>query len=468
MAQNQSRYINYFTITLSVILISSFVNWEYYIPFNLPVISKHIEILALFCGWITALFFLIRFVKRNLDNGIHLSLEIIMVVIWLILFTAVNIVLYFIRINLFVDLDIKAVLWEQRLYFINIILSFLPWILVLMNTPASVFEKSINYVAAVVQILYCIHCVSVKSWYLPFCGKNRIDILYTGLIAFPVLVYGLSVGRLKRRTDQFLAFVNIVLCLLFSFVGTSRMAFVLILGELITAAFILWWMIKLHCVLISQIKCIVKVLLVGLGLTLFVIVFNIYDARGNISRSLSFFELESGVEFETNSLQQHVDEQYILSAIQSETKESGAAAVSPPALGNAVRSYWRLLAIENNLKSPIITSGRVTYTYISPTGVEYKGGAHNAIIDYWSIFGLPGLIVIGGFGVYLFIAQLFSTEATKNFERVLYKLAAITAEAVSFGFAMTQNPYLYSFTFMLVIMVVSWCRAMNREALSNL
>ena len=470
MKQERCDTTAFLTAVLSSILVSCLISWDSFVPFSFPIISRHIEPIFLLCGWGIALLCLIRYAKGSSDKSGFQVKEIKGFIIWLVVFAVGNLILYFIRSNLFTDPDMAEVLWEQRLYFCNIILSFLPWAFVLINTHVAVFERTINYVAAITQILYFFQCILVKSWYMPFGNKNRIEILYIGLLAFPILVYELCFGRLYKTADRFLAMANIALCLFFSVVGTSRQALVSAGCELIVAVIIVWRLTKLHPNRIKQVKCITTAVILGVFLTIFMAVANIFNARSNIARSFLFtgseFDLTTG-RINVEVLEEVSDTEFFHFLQKMADGKTDASTTNPPIFSDSLRAYWRELAIENNLQSPFITNGRVSYIYTSPTGVEYRSGAHNAIIDYWSLFGLIGLIWVGAFGVYLFIAQFYPQRKGMSADRILCGISAITAEAISFGFALTQCVYLHPFTFAFLIVIASWCRAMNRECLDD-
>lgn len=208
----------------SVISVSCLINWENLLSFSMPVISKHAELLFFSVGWGIALLLLIQSPRRN---NCYSAKEMVWFIRWMTIFALGNIILYFIRMIRFQDSDIIGVLWEYRLHFFFFILSLFPWLFALLNMRAAVFERSINYIAASTQTVYLIHCILEKSWCRPLQNLNRIEVFYIGLTALPVLAYGLCMGRFNKITDRFLAMANITLCLLFSIVGTSRMAFIL-------------------------------------------------------------------------------------------------------------------------------------------------------------------------------------------------------------------------------------------------
>lgn len=469
MTQQHTNATMALTVVLSVILISCLISWELIVPFALPIISRHMELLFLLLGWGMAAVSFFRILKDLPDSKEYSAKEIKWFILWLVTFTTLNIILYFVRLNLFSDPDIKDVLWEQRLYFLNIILSFLPWAFVLLGAKAAVFEKTVNYVAAVTQISYFVQCVCIGSWYMPLGNKNRIDVLYAGLIAFPLVTYCLCAGRFTKKADQLLAGINIALCLFFAWVGTSRLAIVLVIVALLSVAVSCVRIVKRQPQQMVQVKYAARAVLIGALLVFFVMAMDVFDARGNVSRGLSFIgsEYDSTIEnideYSAEELKGQINTRFSLWHSEREELGETASAKSPPDFSDVLRVYWRKLAIGNNLKSPIITSGRMSYTYTTPTGWEYRGGAHHAIIDYWSLFGLIGLGWIGVFGIYLFTAQIISSPMAEKSGTKMFILPAITAEAISFGFAILQCVYIQPFTFTFLIMVTAWCRAMNNE-----
>lgn len=470
MIRQHTNRAAFLTVVLSVILIGCLISWELIVPFALPIISRHIELLLLLFGWGMAAVSLFK-IRKDLPNSKEYSAkEIKWFILWLVTFTVLNAILYFVRLNLFSDPDIKDVLWEQRLYFLNVILSFLPWTFALLGAKAIVFEKAVNCVAAVTQILYFVQCVCIGSWYMPLGNKNRIDILYAGLITFPLVSYCLCAGRFTKKTDRLLAGINIALCLLLACVGTSRQAFMSMVLELMAVSIILWRRKKAYGDHPTQIRKVVSAMLAGIVLTLFIVAMNIFDARGNVVRSLSWEIPDNELllnDSDPKTMERMIDLEYSSFTDRIAKNEINASLKSPPVLNDLVREYWRMHAIENNLESPIITSGRLSYSYISPAGEEFRSGAHNVFIDYWSLFGLVGLVWIGVFGGYLFVAQFYIQQKGQSTERRLAGACTMLAEAVSFGFALTQCVYLQPFTFAFLIMAAAWCRAMNKECAEN-